>query len=95
MYPNSRANLDWITIYSVARLLISNDLNDKQHLPNSGMLKMLVAVFQFRLNYAPGRLLDRVTGRGGRSLVTTFGASRYSHAGLRNAYPDQAHAKES
>ena len=93
--PNSRANLVGNTIYPVARLLIGSDLADKLNLPKSGMLKMRVALLQFRLNNALGRLLERVTGRGGSSLVTAFGASPYDNAGLGYDMPDQAHAEKS
>ena len=84
-----------ITIYSTARLLTSNDLTDKPNLPMSGMLNIPVAVFLFRLNNAPGCLLERVTGRGGSSLMTAFGAPKYNNAGLGYSYPDHVNAEES
>ena len=85
--PDSRANLVGNAIYPVARLLIGNDFADKLNLPKIGMPKMQVALLQFRLNNALGRLPERVIGRGGSSLVTTFGASLYDNAGVGYACP--------
>ena len=93
--PAKRANLVKNTIYPISRLLVGNDLADKLKLPKSNLLKMRVALFQFRGNKVIGRLLERVTGTGGSSLVTAFGASLYDNAGLRYDMPDHVHAEQS
>ena len=93
--PATRATLVKNTIYPVSRLLVGKDLADKLKLPKSNMLKMRVALLQFRWKNVLGRLLERVTGTGGSSLVTAFGASLYDHAGLRYDLPDHVHAERS
>ncbi len=71
------------------------DLADKLKLQKSNLLKMQAALFQFRGDKVFGRLLERVTGTGGNSLVTAFGASLYDHAGLRYNMPDHVNAEQS
>ena len=93
--PAARRELVENTIYPVSRHLIGNDLADQLKIPKSGMLKMRLALFQFRLNDAVERLAERVTGRGGSGVVTAFGASLYDNAGLSYDMPDHAHAEES
>ena len=83
------------TIYPVSRFLIGDDMADKLRLPKSGPLKKHGALLRFRLNNSLGRFLERVTGRGGSSLTTAFGASLYENAGLRYDMPDHARAEES
>ncbi len=89
--PAARANLVRKTIFPVSRLLIGNDLADKLKFPKSGMLKMRLALLQFRLNNRVGNIL----GKGDNKLVTAFGASMYESVGLRYDMPDHAHAEES
>ena len=93
--PAKRANLVKNTIYPISRLLVGNELADKLKLPRSGLLKMRFALLQFRGNKVFRRLQERVTGTGGNSLVTAFGASLYDHAGLRYDMPDHVHAEQS
>ena len=87
----ARANLVRKTIFPVSRLLIGNDLADKLKFPKSGMLKMRLALLQFRLNNRVGNIL----GKGENKLVTAFGASMYENVGLRYDMPDHARAEES
>ena len=93
--PDTRADLVRNTIYPVSRLLVGNDLADALNIPKSGMIRVRAALLQFRLNDVLRRFMERVTGRGGSSLVTAFGASLYDHAGLRYDMPDHAHSEES
>ena len=93
--PATRKKLVENTIYPISRLLIGHDLADQLNLPRSGLVKMRLALLQFRLNNSFGRLLERMTGRGGGGIVTAFGASLYDNAGLRYEMPDRARAEES
>lgn len=93
--PDTRADLVRNTIYPVSRLLVGNDLADALNIPKSGMIRVRAALLQFRLNNVLRRFMERVTGRGGSSLVAAFGASLYDNAGLRYDMPDHAHSEES
>lgn len=86
-----RAQLVSKTIYPVSRLLVGKHLADKLKIPKSGMLKMWLALVQFRMNNAFGKLLRR----GDNGLVAAFGASLYENAGLRYDIPDHVRAEES
>ncbi len=91
MDPAARAKLVRKTIFPVSRLLVGNDLADKLKFPKSGMLKMRIALLQFRLNNA----LEKYLGKGDNTMVTAFGASLYDNAGLRFDMPDHEHAEKS
>ncbi len=93
--PKERANLVDRTIYPVCRFLVGNDLADQLNLPKSRAFGMWTALHMFRLNNVLGRFFERVTGRGGSSLVAAFGASMYDNTGLRFDMPDHAHAEKS
>ena len=93
--PDARADLVANTIYPVARLLVGNDLADKMKFPRSGMIRMRMAMLQFRLNNVFTRFSERMTGRGGNDLVTAFGASLYDNTGLRYDMPDHHRAEDS
>ena len=83
------------TIFPVSRRLVGDDLADQLKLPSSGRVRTWLALHQFRLNNAFGRVLGRLSGRGGTSMATAFGASQYDRAGLRYDLPDHARAEES
>ena len=89
--PAARAKLVEKTIYPVCRFLIGKDLADKLNIPKSGRLRMRLALLEFRLDNALGKLLRR----GNNGLVAAFGASMYEDVGLRYDMPDHVRADES
>ena len=93
--PATRRALVKNTIFPVSRLLVGDDLANDLKLPECGMVKMRLALLQFRMNNAFGRLLGRLLGGGRTSLATAFGASLYDKQGLRYDMPDHAQAEKS
>ncbi len=91
MDPAARSNLVKKTIFPVSRLLVGNDLADKLKFPKNGMVRMRLALYQFRLN----NLLEHFLGKSNSKMVTAFGASLYDNAGLRYDMPDHEHAEKS
>ena len=93
--PRERAKLVKNTIYPISRFLVGDHLADQLNLPKSGMLAGRHALFSYRMSNALGNLMDRVARKGGRGLVTAFGASLYENAGLRYDVPDHAQSERS
>ena len=93
--PVERSNLAKKVIYPVSRFLIGNTLADKLNFPKHRRFKMIFALLQFRTKNKFALFLDKICGRGGSNLITAFGASLYSNAGLSYDLPDHAHSERS